>query len=227
MILFSAFILALAITVALIPPLMKGAVRLAIVDVPDDRKVHTGAVPRVGGIAMVIGAIVPMLLWVPMDQTLSGFLTALAVLLMFGAWDDSRDLDYRLKFLGQLLAALIVVYVGGIKIAVFPFAGLDPVRAFDEIFEHLVGDDSGAYGECFARSEPGDQGSIDHATVIGVDGDGIIDNSPTSSDIGIDGNVIGTGDGWIFIFYDGNGKATLSGITCGIGHLVGDRKSVV
>ena len=127
MILFSAFILALAITVALIPPLMKGAVRLAIVDVPDERKVHTGAVPRVGGIAMVIGAIVPMLLWVPMDQTLSGLLTALAVLLLFGTWDDSRDLDYRLMFLGQLLAALVVVYVGGVKIAVFPFAGLDPV----------------------------------------------------------------------------------------------------
>jgi UDP-GlcNAc:undecaprenyl-phosphate GlcNAc-1-phosphate transferase len=95
--------------------------------VPDERKVHTGVVPRVGGIAMVIGAIVPMLLWVPMDQALSGLLTALAVLLLFGTWDDSRDLDYRLKFLGQLLAALIVVYVGYIKIAVFPFAGLDPV----------------------------------------------------------------------------------------------------
>jgi len=138
MLLFSSFILALAITVALIPPLMKGAVRLAIVDVPDERKVHVGAVPRVGGIAMVIGAIVPMLLWVPMGQMLSGLLMALAVLLVFGAWDDSQNLDYRFKFLGQILAALIVVYVGGIKIAVFPFAGFDPVPAFVSIPVTLV-----------------------------------------------------------------------------------------
>ena len=133
MLLFSAFILALAITVVLIPPLMKGAVRLAIVDLPDERKVHAGAVPRVGGIAMVIGAILPMLLWVSMEDTLSGLLIALAILLFFGAWDDSRDLDYRLKFLGQFLAALVVVYVGGIKIAVFPFAGLDPVPDYISI----------------------------------------------------------------------------------------------
>lgn len=138
MLLFSAFILALAITVALIPPLMKGAVRLAIVDLPDERKVHTGVVPRVGGIAMVIGAMVPMLLWVPMDETLSGFLIALLVLLLFGTWDDSRDLDYRLKFLGQFLAALIMVYIGGVKIAVFPLAGFDPVPDYVAIPFTLV-----------------------------------------------------------------------------------------
>ncbi len=133
MLVFSAFILALAITVVLIPPLMRGAVRLAIVDVPDERKVHARAVPRVGGIAMVIGAIVPMLLWIPMGDTLSGLLVGLAVLLFFGAWDDSRDLDYRLKFLGQFLAAIIVVYVGGIRIAILPFAGLDPVSDYVSI----------------------------------------------------------------------------------------------
>lgn len=127
MILFAAFILALAITVTLIPPLMRGAVKLAIVDVPDARKVHSVAVPRVGGIAMILGAMVPMLLWLEVDSTLTGLLLALFVLLVFGAWDDSRDLDYRLKFLGQLIASLVVILVGGVKIAVIPFAGLDPV----------------------------------------------------------------------------------------------------
>jgi UDP-GlcNAc:undecaprenyl-phosphate GlcNAc-1-phosphate transferase len=138
MILLVAFFLALAITIALIPPLMKGAVRLAIVDVPDERKVHSGAVPRVGGIAMIVGAIVPMMLWLQLDSTLTGLLAALAVLLFFGAWDDSRDLDYRLKFLGQLLAASAVIFIGNVKLGVLPFAGLDPVSDFISIPLTLV-----------------------------------------------------------------------------------------
>jgi len=120
MLLFPGFIFALAITVALIPPLMKGAVQLAIVDLPDERGVHTSVVPRVGGIAMVIGAMVPMLLWVPMDETLTGFLMAMVVLLLFRTWDDSRDLYYWVKFIGQFLVTLIMVYIGSAKIAVFP-----------------------------------------------------------------------------------------------------------
>jgi UDP-GlcNAc:undecaprenyl-phosphate GlcNAc-1-phosphate transferase len=62
-----------------------------------------------------------------MDPTLVAVFLALVVLLIFGAWDDSRDLDYRLKFLGQFAAVFIVVLVGDIKIAVFPFAGFEPV----------------------------------------------------------------------------------------------------
>lgn len=127
MLLFSTFILALAITMALVPPLMGLAARFSFVDVPDERKVHTGAVPRVGGIAMVIGVIVPLLLWLPLDRELLGLLAAMTVLLVFGAWDDSKDLDYRLKFAGQFIAAVIVVVFGGVKLSVIPFMGLDPV----------------------------------------------------------------------------------------------------
>ena len=96
---------------ALIPPLMRVAERLSIVDMPDPRKVHTSAIPRIGGIAMIVGAILPIVVWLPMDDDAMATLLALTVLLVFGAWDDSRDLDYRLKFLGQFAAVLIVTFV--------------------------------------------------------------------------------------------------------------------
>jgi UDP-GlcNAc:undecaprenyl-phosphate/decaprenyl-phosphate GlcNAc-1-phosphate transferase len=127
MLLFSVFALALAVTMALIPPLMGYAARLSLVDMPNERKVHSGVVPRVGGVAMVIGAIVPLLLWRPLEHDLMGLLAALLVLLVFGAWDDSKDLDYRLKFLGQFAAAVIAVLFGGVKLSMLPFMGLDPV----------------------------------------------------------------------------------------------------
>ena len=127
MLFFSSFIVALVVTMALIPPLMRLAERLSVVDVPDERKVHSHAIPRIGGIAMVLGAIFPVMLWATLDRTMVSFLAALAVLLFFGAWDDSRDLDYRIKFFGQFVAVLLVVLIGDVKFAIFPFAGMEPV----------------------------------------------------------------------------------------------------
>ena len=130
MLLFSAFLVALVVTMALIPPLMRVADRLSVVDIPNERKIHTGAIPRIGGMAMVVGACVPILLWLPHTSTVWAFLTALLILLVFGAWDDSSELDYRLKFLGQLLAAFVIVFWGKVNMAVLPFAGMDPVSVY-------------------------------------------------------------------------------------------------
>ncbi|VAW74835.1 Undecaprenyl-phosphate alpha-N-acetylglucosaminyl 1-phosphate transferase [hydrothermal vent metagenome] len=130
MLFYSAFFVALVITMALIPPLMRIAGRFAIVDVPNDRKVHVGVIPRIGGVAMVAGAFITILLWLPQDTVYAAFLSALVILLFFGAWDDSGDLNYRLKFLGQFLAVLVVVFWGGVSIQVFPFAGMDPVPGY-------------------------------------------------------------------------------------------------
>ena len=43
------------------------------------------------------------------------------ILLLFGAWDDARNIRPRYKFIGQLLAAIIVVYYGDIYVSHFPF----------------------------------------------------------------------------------------------------------
>jgi len=129
MLLFSAFLVALVLTMALIPPLIRVAERLSVIDLPNERKVHSVAIPRIGGIAMVAGACVPILLWLPHSSTIHAFFSALLLLLVFGAWDDSRELDYRLKFLGQFLAVFMIVFWGKVQIAVFPFAGMDPVPA--------------------------------------------------------------------------------------------------
>lgn len=130
MLLFSAFLTALVLTMVLIPPLMRVAVKLSVVDMPNERKVHTKVIPRIGGIAMVVGASIPILLWLSLDSMVIAFMCALLILLIFGAWDDSKELDYRLKFLGQFLAVCVMVFGGGASIAVFPFAGIDPVSTY-------------------------------------------------------------------------------------------------
>lgn len=127
MLTFSAFIVALVITIILIPPLIGMAQRLALLDTPDERKVHSTAIPRLGGIAMVAGALLPILFWMPSSQTSSAFVAALLVLLVFGAWDDAKDIDYKLKFAGQFFAVGLVVVWGGVTLSVLPFAGFEAV----------------------------------------------------------------------------------------------------
>ncbi len=128
--LFFGFIIAVFVTMVLIPPLMRSAERLRIVDIPDGRKVHTGAIPRIGGVAMVIGALIPMVMWLPPEREVIGYLLGIVIILFFGVWDDRKNLDYRLKFLGQIIAVLIVVVFGGLKIKYVPFMGTEPVSDY-------------------------------------------------------------------------------------------------
>jgi UDP-GlcNAc:undecaprenyl-phosphate GlcNAc-1-phosphate transferase len=72
--------------------------------------------PRIGGIAMVAGALLPLWLWLPMDSTLAAYLLAVIVLLAFGVWDDRVTLGARTKLAGQLCAVLIVMIAGHVSI---------------------------------------------------------------------------------------------------------------
>ncbi|NWF55220.1 MAG: undecaprenyl/decaprenyl-phosphate alpha-N-acetylglucosaminyl 1-phosphate transferase [Syntrophaceae bacterium] len=109
--LFSAFT-----TVMLIPPLIRLSLKWNAVDAPDERKVHTRPVPRCGGVAMVLGAAVPILIWAEMNDFTRAYLIGISILVVFGSLDDFRGLGYLPKFAGQIAAALTVVLYGGLAI---------------------------------------------------------------------------------------------------------------
>jgi UDP-GlcNAc:undecaprenyl-phosphate GlcNAc-1-phosphate transferase len=106
------FLLAMVVTMAWLPIFGRVATRWRFVDKPGVRKVHAIPIPRVGGLAMIIGVLIAAIVVIPLDPNDRYFLIAAGVLAAFGAADDRFDLDYRIKLLGQLLAILIVV-VGG------------------------------------------------------------------------------------------------------------------
>ena len=82
------FLVAMSITMALIPPLMQVAARLRFLDAPTQRKVHSTPVPRVGGIAMAAGTLLALTLSGEFAQPMPAFLAGVVVLLVFGVWDD-------------------------------------------------------------------------------------------------------------------------------------------
>lgn len=85
-------------------------------DQPDARKVHDHPIPRTGGIAVFVGALAAMLSQMGQDNLLLGFAAGAAILVIFGMIDDYRGLDFRLKFLGQVLASVAMVLISGLGI---------------------------------------------------------------------------------------------------------------
>ena len=120
-------IAALVISMAIIPVMVRLAPVLGMIDKPDSRKVHAVPIPRVGGIGIVIGALLPILLLLPLDQSLIAFLFGGLVLLGFGAWDDSHELGHYVKFIGQFIAVLAVVYFGDVYVTNLPLMGGEPI----------------------------------------------------------------------------------------------------
>jgi UDP-GlcNAc:undecaprenyl-phosphate GlcNAc-1-phosphate transferase len=119
MLFLSTLLVALFITLSLIPILRTVAARIDAVDLPDSRKVHDHPVPRVGGIAMAVGVILPVLLWAPMNIFGKALIGGVATIVLFGILDDLFNLPWSLKFLGQFAAALIVIVFGGLRIHYF------------------------------------------------------------------------------------------------------------
>jgi UDP-GlcNAc:undecaprenyl-phosphate GlcNAc-1-phosphate transferase len=129
MILAFSFISALFVTMVLVPPLMRLAAPMRLLDVPDARKIHTELVPRCGGLAIASGILLPILMWLPKDGAMTAVLSGALVVFLFGLWDDIKDLDYRIKLTGQILALGIAIN-GGVVLEHYPFAGLDPVSVW-------------------------------------------------------------------------------------------------
>lgn len=112
----STLFISLVLTIAMIPVLSKLAVHLHMLDVPDERKVHEIPVPRCGGLAMAMGALLPSLYWYSDSPFIVSFLAAATIIVIFGLTDDVMALSPRWKLLGQIIAALVVIYWGGVKI---------------------------------------------------------------------------------------------------------------
>jgi UDP-GlcNAc:undecaprenyl-phosphate/decaprenyl-phosphate GlcNAc-1-phosphate transferase len=119
--LFFSFMGSLIICMALIPALTASAWWLQFVDFPRERHAHDAPVAKIGGIAFAVATFAAVLLWAPKDQLILSSLLGGAVIVLFGMCDDRIGLNYRMKFIGQVSAAAIVIGLAGVRLTTVPF----------------------------------------------------------------------------------------------------------
>lgn len=108
--------LAFFITFFAIPLVIKVAKDKKLFDEPDERKVHKTVIPTLGGLGIFAGFILGMLMGVPKGITseLQYFTAAVVVIFFLGLKDDILIISASKKFIGQLIAAGIVIKFGGV-----------------------------------------------------------------------------------------------------------------
>lgn len=106
------FFIALIVSYAVTPGVKKLAIKIGAIDKPDERKVHTHVIPRLGGLAIYIGFMAAVLYSMPVFSEFFGFLLGAAAIVLLGIWDDIRNIPARVKLAGQIIAAAIPVAYG-------------------------------------------------------------------------------------------------------------------
>lgn len=122
--------LAFLITFFAIPVIIQVAKDKKLFDEPDERKVHKNVIPTLGGLGIFAGFILALLMGVPKNlaSELQYFAAASTVIFFLGIKDDILVLSASKKFIGQLIAAGIIIKFGDIRISnMYGFLGLQEI----------------------------------------------------------------------------------------------------
>src|SRR3954468_19664263 len=124
-------VVALVIVVALTPAVGGMARLLGVVDAPGGRRVNRRTVPRLGGIALFLGFVVPALAFLDLNRGARGLLLGAALATTVGVVDDFRGLRWWEKLGGQALAAAVPVAFGiWVTRFTFPVLGIHELPAW-------------------------------------------------------------------------------------------------
>lgn len=109
---------AFIITFLAIPVILQVAEQKKLYDVPDERKVHTRLIPSLGGVGIFAGFLLASLLSVQgyLNPEFQYFFAAALVIFFLGLKDDIMILSATKKFVGQIIAASILIHLGGIRL---------------------------------------------------------------------------------------------------------------
>ena len=99
---------ALVISFLATPVVKTFAYKVGAIDVPKDaRRMHKVPIPRLGGLAIFIGFMVSILLFVKITPEMKSILLGAAIIVVLGVVDDIMALPAMLKFVVQIIAAAI------------------------------------------------------------------------------------------------------------------------
>ncbi|MEH7109766.1 glycosyltransferase family 4 protein [Bacillus sp. JJ1764] len=123
--LFLTLVVCFVISVFITPIVKKFALMIGATDRPNQRKVHQTIMPRLGGLAIFLSFIIGIIFLKPENPAAFAILLGSFIIVITGVLDDMFELPAKYKLLGQLIAACVVVFIGGLNVVFInlPFGG--------------------------------------------------------------------------------------------------------
>lgn len=123
--LYLAMIVCFVLSILITPLIKKLALAIGATDKPSQRKIHQTIMPRLGGLAIFISFMAGMIFLRPESPSFVAIMLGCLIIVCTGILDDLFELSARYKLVGQLAAALTVVFGGDLQVNFvnLPFGG--------------------------------------------------------------------------------------------------------
>lgn len=110
-----ALITSFLVTYVAIPKVIFFAQQFRLTDLAGERASHSGSTPIFGGIAIFSGILFSLLFWAELEE-IQFLITSFLIVFFVGVFDDLLNLSPFKKLIGQIIAILVVIYLGEIQI---------------------------------------------------------------------------------------------------------------
>ena len=111
----AALVVAFLVAVITTPVVKNLAFKMGAVDVPkDNRRMHDHPIPRMGGLAIFLGFLLSVLVFLDLNNQLRGMLLGAVIIVVLGIFDDIYSLKAMFKFCVQIAAALVAALSGNV-----------------------------------------------------------------------------------------------------------------
>lgn len=114
-----SFVITFIISLILVPIVSNVSKKLGIIAHTNKRTIHKGIIARTGGYAIYVSFLIGTTLFLKTDTQINSILIGGFIMFITGFYDDIHDLSPKLKMLGQIIAALVVIFYGDIALKGF------------------------------------------------------------------------------------------------------------
>lgn len=114
-----SFGVAFFISLVLVPLISRVSIQLGIIAHTNNRTIHHGTIARTGGYAIYVAFMVSAAIFLKTDYQINSIFIGGFIIFLTGFYDDIYDLSPHKKLLGQIIAALVVVFYGGVSLKDF------------------------------------------------------------------------------------------------------------
>jgi UDP-GlcNAc:undecaprenyl-phosphate/decaprenyl-phosphate GlcNAc-1-phosphate transferase len=126
MLLSLTLVISFLAAILLTPIVKKLAFKIGATDKPNQRKVHSRIMPRLGGLAIFLSFLIGIFIYKPMGEYHLPIVIGGIIIILTGMLDDVMEISPKVKLAGQIAAAAVIVIYGGLQVEFIklPFGGI-------------------------------------------------------------------------------------------------------